>query len=155
MMSLHKKVCGVERVLGVMASVTLVLMFVGGLFLFPACAPVQVKPGCEDSWAADANLDLAMNVGAIGLSEYLIQNPGDRPDARKAIKAAVVVLKQDVITLDVLVSALQKGISSREVRARLGYISILGTGRPSGLALSACDKEYLTGYFQRLLLMVG
>jgi len=136
-----------------MALTVILAVFCG--FVLLGCAPGQVKPGCENSWANDANLDLAMNVGAIGLSEYLLQNPEHRQDARKAIKAAMVVLKQDVVTLDVIVSALQKGISSREVRARLGYIAILGTGRQSGVPLNVCEKEYLTGYFQRLLIMVG
>ena len=135
-------------------ALTVILFVFAGVVLF-GCAPGQVKPGCEGSWANDANLDLALNAGAIGLSEYLLQNPEHRADARKAIKAAMVVLKQDVVTLDVLVSALQKGISSKEVRARLGYIAILGTGRQSGVSLNACEREYLTGYFQRLLLMVG
>lgn len=153
-MKRHEKACWVERTIGVMAAVTMALFFVGGLSL-TGCAPVQVKSGCEDSWANNTSVDLAMNAGAIGLSEYLVKNPEHRADAKKAIKAALVVLKQDAITLDVLVSALQKGISSREVRARLGYVSILGTGRQSGVALNTCEKEYLAGYFQRLLLMVG
>lgn len=152
-MKRHKKACWVERVIGAMTAVTMAILFIGSLSL-TGCAPVQVKPGCEDSWATDSNLDLAMNAGAIGLSEYLVKNPEHRADAKKAIKAALVVIKQDAITLDVLVSALQKGISSREVRARLGYVSILGTGRQSGIALNACEKDYLIGYFQRLLLMV-
>jgi len=90
-----------------MALTVILAVFCG--FVLLGCAPGQVKPGCENSWANDANLDLAMNVGAIGLSEYLLQNPEHRQDARKAIKAAMVVLKQDVVTLDVIVSALQKG----------------------------------------------
>ncbi len=150
----HKKACSVERAAGCMAAITMVLMFIGSLSL-TGCAPVQVKPGCENSWANNTSVDLAMNAGAIGLSEYLVKNPEHRSDAKKAIKAALVVIKQDAITLDVLVSALQKGISSREVRARLGYVSILGTGRQSGVALNTCEKEYLIGYFQRLLLIVG
>lgn len=136
-----------------MAGTVMVSIFSGFLFL-TGCSPFQVKPGCENSWANDSKVDLAMNVGAIGLSEYLLQHPEHRPEAKKAIKAALLVLKQDVITLDVLVTALQKGISSRDVRARLGYVSILGTGRQEGVALNLCEKEYLVGYFQRLLMMV-
>lgn len=150
----HKKACIAERVIGAMAAVTIVLAFMGVLTL-PGCSPVQVKPGCEDSWAADSKVDLAMGLGSVGLSEYLLDHPGDRSEAKKAIKAVLIVLKQEVVTMDTVVSALQKGISSRNVRAKLGYVAIFGTGRQSGVALNTCEKEYLIGYFQRLLLVVG
>lgn len=152
-MDLHTKL--MEWFYGIMAGIVIIAIFVGFLFLPSGCSTVQVNPGCEDSWADDVDIGLAMNVGAIGLSEYLIQNPDHRQDAKNAIKAALIVLSQDVVTLDVVVSALQKGISSKEVRSRLGYIAILGTVRQSGVVLNACEREYLASYFQRLLLMVG
>lgn len=145
----HKNACWVERMIGGMAAATMVLMFVGGLLLV-GCAPVQIAPECQDSMQAQPGVDVAMTAGAIGLSEYLIEHPEDRSDAKKAVRAAIVVLKQEVVTLDVLVSALQKGISSAKVRQRLGYVAVLGVGRQSGVALNQCDREYLAGYFKRL-----
>ena len=150
----HTKACRVERAIGVMAAGTMALIFMWGLLFFSGCAPVQVKPGCENSMQSQPGIDIAMAAGAIGLSEYLLQNPEDKSDARKAVKAAIVVLEQDVVTMDLLVSALQKGISSREVRARLGYIAIFGRGRTAGSALDSCDREYLLGYFRGLRGMI-
>ena len=143
-----------EWVVGMVAGIALIALFAGSLFLLPGCVPVQVKPGCENSMQSQPGIDIAMAAGAIGLSEYLLQNPEDKSDARKAVKAAIVVLEQDVVTMDLLVSALQKGISSREVRSRLGYVAIFGRGRTAGTALDSCDREYLSAHFQELRGMI-
>jgi len=150
----HTKACRVERAIGVMAAGTMALIFMWGLLFFSGCAPVQVKPGCENSMQSQPGIDIAMAAGVIGLSEYLLRNPDDRLDARKAVQAAIIVLEQEVVTMDLLVSALQKGISSREVRARLGYVAIFGRGRTSGTALDSCDRKYLLAHFQELRGMI-
>lgn len=134
-----------------------IVAIVACVMLISSCAGVPtVKPGCENAVLYNNQMAMiAMDAGQIGLMEYLLAKPENKPAVHQAISGVLPLLDDDKLTMADLVNAVRSAMDNHPaIQSRLSYLLILDRySGGAGLPMNDCDREYLRSYFGALAAM--